>query len=133
MLQQSCAERGLIVNVEKIKVTVFNSIDPCQEFVFKGDDIKRVQTFKYMRILFETTPNLDSAVEHLAVTSRHPLFALNHCCAELRIMDVKLHYDMFNMLVRSTINYAYEVWVDSKKIEVIKVVYRGFFKSLLEV
>jgi hypothetical protein len=39
----------------KKKVMVFNSIDPCQEFVFKGDVIERVQTFKYMGILLETT------------------------------------------------------------------------------
>jgi hypothetical protein len=46
-------------------------------------------------------------------------------------MDVKLHYDLFNTLVRSTTSYACEVWMDSKKIKAIKVVYRGFFKSLL--
>ncbi len=33
----------------------------------------------------------------------------------------------------STTSYAYEVWVDSKKIEVIEIVYRGFLKSLLGV
>jgi hypothetical protein len=48
-------------------------------------------------------------------------------------MDVKLCCDLFNTLVRSIANYAYEVWVDSKKIEVIEVVYRRFFKSLLGV
>jgi len=37
------------------------------------------------------------------------------------------------MLVHSTASYACEVWVDSKKIKVIEVVYRRFFKSLLEV
>ncbi len=42
MLQQFCAKRGLIVNVEKTKAMVFNSIDPCQKFVFKGDAIKSV-------------------------------------------------------------------------------------------
>jgi hypothetical protein len=36
-------------------------------------------------------------------------------------------------LVRSTASYACEVWVDSKKIEAIEVVYWGFFKSLLGV
>jgi hypothetical protein len=101
--------------------------------VFKGDAIERVQTFKYLGILLETTPNLDNAVEHLATASRCSLFALNRRCAELRIMDVKLHYDLFNTLVRSIINYVCEVWVDSKKIEAIEVVYRGFFKSLLGV
>jgi hypothetical protein len=99
--------------------------------VFKGDAIEHVQTFKYLRILLETTLNLDSVVEGLAVASRHSLFTLNRRCAQLRIMDVKLCYDLFNMLVRSTTSYAYKVWVDSKKIEAIEVMYRRFFKSLL--
>jgi hypothetical protein len=86
-----------------------------------------------MGILLETTPNFDSVVEHLAAASRRSLLASNHRCAKLRIMDVKLRYNLFNMLVRSTTNYACEVWVDSKKIEAIEVVYRGFLKSLLGV
>jgi hypothetical protein len=110
---------------------LFNFVDPCQEFVFEADVITRVQTFKYLGILFDTTSNMDSAVEHLTVASRCSLFALNCRCVELRIMDVKLHYDLFTTLVRSTTSYAYEVWVDSKKIKAIEVVYRGFLKSLL--
>ncbi len=48
-------------------------------------------------------------------------------------MDVKLHCDLFNTLVHSTASYACEIWVDSKKIEAIKVVYWRFLKSLLGV
>jgi hypothetical protein len=48
-------------------------------------------------------------------------------------MDVKLRCDLFNTLVRSTTSYACEVWVDSKKIEIIEVMYQGFLKSLLGV
>jgi hypothetical protein len=118
--------------VEK-KIMVFNSVDPCQKFMFEGDIIERVQTFNYLGILFETTPNLDSAVEHLVVVNRRSLFALNRRYVELRIMDVKLRCDLFNTLVRSTASYTYEIWVDSKKIEAIEVVYRGFLKSLLRV
>jgi hypothetical protein len=121
------------VNVKKTKIMVFNSVDPCQKFVFEGDTIERVQTFKYLGILFETTSNLDSVMEHLTVTNRHSLFALNCRCVELCIMDIKLRCDLFDMLVRSTANYACEVWVDSKKIEVIEVMYQGFLKSLLGV
>jgi hypothetical protein len=121
------------VNVEKTKAMVFNFVDPCQEFVFKGDAIERVQTFKYLGILLETTPNLDNAMEHLAASSRCSLFALNRRCAKLRIMHVKLRCDLFNTLVRSTTSYACEVWVDSKKIEVIEVMYQGFLKFLLGV
>ncbi len=121
------------MNVKKTKIMVFNSIDPCQKFMFKGDVIECVETFKYMGILMETTSNLDRVVEHLAATSRHSLFALNRRCVELRIMDVKLRCNLFNTLVRSTTSYACEVWVDSEKIEAIEVVYRGFLKSLLGV
>jgi hypothetical protein len=118
---------------KKTNVMVFNSIDPCQDIVFEGDTIECVKTFQYLGILLETTSNLDSAVEHLAVASKRSLFALNRRYAELHIMDAKLHCDLFNTLVRSTTRYAYEVWVDSKKIEIIEIVYRGFFKSLLRV
>jgi len=109
VLQQFYVERGLIVNVKKTKVMVFNFIDPCQEFMFEGDAIEHVQTFKYMGILLKTTWNLDSAMEHLAATSRRSLFALNRCYAELRIMNVKLRCDLFNTLVCSTTSYACEV------------------------
>jgi hypothetical protein len=129
--QQFCAKCGLTVNMKKTKVMVFNSIDPCQEFVFEGDTIERVQTFKYLGILLKTTSDLDNVVEHLIAANRCSLFALNRHCAELRIMDVKLHCDLFNALVCSTTSYAYEVWVDSKKIEAIEIVYERFFKSLL--
>jgi hypothetical protein len=119
------------VNVKKTKVMVFKSTDPCQEFVFEGDVIELVPTFKYLGILLRTTLDLDNAVEHLTIVNKRSLFALKRHCAELCIIDVKLHCDLFNTLVRSTTNYAYEVWVDSKKIEAIEVVYRRFFKSLL--
>jgi hypothetical protein len=132
-LQQFYAERGLIVNVGKKKTMVFNFVDPCQKFVFQGDAIESVQTFKYLGILLKTIPNLDSAVEHLVVVSRRSLLTLNRHCAELHIMDVKLCCDLFNTLVHSTTNYACEVWVDSKKLKAIEVVYRGFLKSLLGV
>jgi hypothetical protein len=48
-------------------------------------------------------------------------------------MDVKLCRDLFNTLVCSTTSYACEVWVHSKKIKAIEVVYQGFFNSLLKV
>jgi len=132
-LQQFCVKHGLTMTVKKTKVMVFNSVDPCQEFVFEGDVIKHVQTFKYMGILLEITSNLDNVMKHLAAASKRLLFAPNCHCAKLRIMDVKLQCDLFNTLVRSTTSYAYEVWVDSKKTKAIEVVYRGFLKSLLGV
>ncbi len=112
---------------------VFNSTDPCQKFIFETNVIERVQTFKYMGILLKTTSNLDREVEHLIAANKRLLFALNHCYAELHILDIKLRCDLFKTLVRSTTNYACEVWVDSKKIETIEVMYRRFFKSLLGV
>ncbi len=133
MLKQFCAERGLMVNAKKRKVMVFNFVDPCQEYVFEGDAIEHVQTFKYLGILLETTSNLDSAVEHLVAASMRSLFALNRRYVELHIMNVKLPCDLFNTLVRSTTSYACEVWMDFNKIEDIEIMYQGFFKSVLKV
>jgi len=86
-----------------------NFANPCQEFVFEGDIIEHVQTFKYMGILLKTTPNLDKAMEHLASTNKCSVFALNRYCVELRIMDIKLCCDLFNTLVQSTTSYACDV------------------------
>ncbi len=113
---------------------VFNFVDPCQKFVFEGDIIEHVQKpSNTWGILLKTTSNQDNAVEDLTATNRRSLFALNRCCVKLRIMDVKLRCDLFNTLVRSIASYACEVWVDSKKIEAIEVVYRGLLKFLLGV
>ncbi len=121
------------MNMKRTQVMVFNFANPCQKFVFEGDVIERVQTFKYLKILLKTTLNLDCVVEHLAATSRRLLFTLNRCCAKLRIMDVKLCCDLFNTLVRSTTSYVCEISVDSKKIEAIEIMYQGLFNSLFEV
>jgi hypothetical protein len=99
--------------------------------MFEGDTIECVQNFKYLGILLETTSNLDNAVEHFAITNKCLLFALNHRCADLCIMDVKVRYDLFNTLVHSITSFVCEIWVDSKKIKVIEIVYQGFFKSML--
>jgi hypothetical protein len=48
-------------------------------------------------------------------------------------MDIKLRFDLFNTLACSTSSYAYKVWVDSKKIKAIEIMYQGFHKSLLGV
>jgi hypothetical protein len=61
--------------MKKIKIMVFNYVDQCQEFVFEGDVIERVQTFKYIGILLKTTSNMDNAMEHLTVASMYSLFA----------------------------------------------------------
>jgi hypothetical protein len=42
IVQQFYAKLGFRVNVKKTKVMVFNSIDPCQEFVFEDDTIECV-------------------------------------------------------------------------------------------
>jgi len=91
--------------------------------VFEGDAIELVQTFKYSRILLETTSDLDNVVEHLTAPNKCSLFVLNHYYAELHIMDVKLCCDLFNTLVCCIASYACEVWVESKKIEAIEVLY----------
>jgi hypothetical protein len=65
MLQQFYAECELIVNMKNTKVMVFNFVNPCQEFVFKGDTIERVQTFKYLGILFSTCWCVPQQVMHV--------------------------------------------------------------------
>jgi glutathionyl-hydroquinone reductase len=67
----------------------------------------------------------------LNISFSDSIFLLNRQCVKLRIINVKLRCDLFNMLVRFTASYACEVWVNSKKIEDIEIMYQEFFKSLL--
>jgi hypothetical protein len=69
-------------------------------------------------------------MERLAVANKRSLFALNHHCVELHIMDIKLRCDLFNTLVCSITIHVCEVWVDSPQKKVIEVVYRRVLKSL---
>ncbi len=66
--------------------------------MFEGDTTERVQTFINLGILLETTSNLDSAVERLAIANKCLLFALNHRYAELRIMDDALPSSLLDPL-----------------------------------
>ncbi len=77
-------EHGLTMNVKKTKVMVFNFVDSCQEFVFNGDVIERVQTFKYLGTLLETTLNLDRVVDALPNPGVNPFEGSPKCsCGKL--------------------------------------------------
>jgi hypothetical protein len=72
------------MNVKKTKVMVFNFVDSCQEFVFNGDVIERVQTFKYLGTLLETTLNLDRVVDALPNPGVNPFEGSPKCsCGKL--------------------------------------------------
>jgi hypothetical protein len=68
MLQWFCPERGLTMNVKKKKSWCSILLTHAKKFVFEGDTIKLVQTFKYLGILLESTPTLDVLVVFRALS-----------------------------------------------------------------
>ena len=57
-LQLFCEQRQLSVNLAKTKVVTFGSRARCQAFTFNGNEVERVQSYKYLGFEFHATKNL---------------------------------------------------------------------------
>ena len=101
ILQKFCRSRGLVVNVTKTKVVVFeHRKSACTPFHFEGEEIARVDAFKYLGIMFHGNRGLSCAIEQLVLAGRKALFALYGRCRQLRIDKPDLRCKLFDTLVR---------------------------------
>ena len=64
-LQLFCEQRQLSVNLAKTKVVTFGSRAKCQAFTFNGNEVERVQSYKYLGFEFHATKNLSHGVSKL--------------------------------------------------------------------
>ena len=138
ILEQFCRDRGLVVNVAKTKVIVFqHRKTACPAFYFGGEEIARVDAFKYLGIVFHGTRGLSCAIEQLAVAARKALFAMLGRCRQLRIHKPDMKCKLFDCLVRPILSYACELWsviVGSKTaMKQLEQVHIGFLRRLLGV
>ena len=138
ILEQFCRARGLVVNVAKTKAVVFEQRrTACPSFFFEGEEIARVDAFKYLGIVFHGTRGLSCAMEQLAVAARKAMFALLGRCRQLHIHKPDMKCRLFDCLVRPILSYACELWsvvpkgkVAMKQLEQVHI---GFLRRLLGV
>ncbi len=56
-LQQFCRQTQLTVNLAKTKVVTLGSKATCQAFMFNGNEVERVESYKYLGLNF-MQPNI---------------------------------------------------------------------------
>ena len=102
--------------------------------LFEGEEIERVEAFKYLGILFHETRGLSCATEQVTVSARKALFAMYANCRFLHIHDPQLRCQLFDALIRPILSYACEVWVPlggRAAMQKLEQVHRSFLKGLL--
>lgn len=106
---------GLTLNIPKTKVVVF--VPPRKHvkastthFVYKGEALDIVASFKYLGIELHGTQPFGSAAKRLAMSGSKALHALRRRCAELGISCPSLTIELFDSLVRPVLSYGAEVW-----------------------
>ena len=133
-LQLFCEQRQLSVNLAKTKVVTFGSRAQCQAFMFNGNEVERVQSYKYLGFEFHATKSLAHGVSKLVSAANKAMHAMNRRCAFLHISDPKQRCQLFDSLVLPILSYASEVWaVDAKVGDAAEQLHRQFLKHVLGV
>ena len=132
-LQLFCEQRQLMitVNLTKTKVVTFGSRARCQTFTFNGNEVERVQSYKYLGFEFHATKNLSHGVSKLVSAANKAMHAMNRRCAFLQISDPKQRCKLFDSLVLPILSYACEVWAVDKEVgESAEQLHRQFLKHM---
>ena len=133
-LQLFCEQRQLTVNLTKTKVVTFGSRARCQTFTFNGEEVERVQSYKYLGFEFHATKNVSHGVSKLVSAANKAMRAMNCRCAFSHISDPKQRCKLFDSLVLHILSYTCEVWaVDEEVGESAEQLHRQFLKHVLGV
>ena len=84
-LQLFCKQKQLIVNLAKTKVVTFGSRARCQLFTFNGNEVERVQSYKYLGFGFHATKALAHGITKFVSAANKAMHAMNCRCAILQI------------------------------------------------
>ena len=131
-LQQFCDQRQLSVNLTKTKIVTFGTWAQCRDFVFKGDVVERVKSYKYLGFEFHATKGLAFGVSKLVSAANKALHSMRRTCAAMYITDPAMQCQLFDTLVLPILSYASGVWgVDEKAGAAAEQLHRQFLKRML--
>ena len=111
-LQAFCNDRGLVVNLSKTKLVVFQHryVEAHPGLMYDGRPVEQVQSYKFLGLQMHGTKGLTFALSHLKTAAGRACFALQARCTELEITDIPLRLKLFDALVRPVMSYGCEVW-----------------------
>ena len=130
----SVSNGQLHVNLAKTKVVTFGSRARCPAFTFNGNEVERVQSYKYLGFEFHAIEKLAHGVSKLVSAAKKAMHAMNRRCAFLHISGPKQRCKLFDSLVLPIHSYACKVWAVDKEVgESAGQLYRHFLKHVLGV
>lgn len=83
-------QRQVSVNLAKTKVVKFRSKAALRAFLFNGNAVERVESYKYHGFEFHATKNLAHGVSQLVSAAKKAMHCMNRRCVLLLISDPKL-------------------------------------------
>ena len=102
--------------------------------MFNGNEVERVQSYKYLGFEFHATKSLAHGVSKLVSAASKAMHAMNRRCAFLHISDPIQRCKLFDSLVLPILSHAGEVWaVDEGVGEAAEQLHRRFLKHVLGV
>ena len=101
--QNQTASLWLQVNLAKTKV---DSRYRCPAFTFNGNEVERVQSYKYLGSEFHVIKKLAHGVSKLVSAANKAMHAMSRRCAFLHISDPKQRCKLFDSLVRPILSYT---------------------------
>jgi len=133
-LLEYCNTWGLKVNINKTKIMVFRKrgrLLPSEHWTYNGQPIEVVNDFNYLGTVFNYTGNFSLNQEYLAGKALKALNILFIKCKEFDLKP-KTICQLFDAFVGSILNYACEVWGNTKSKEIERI-HLKFCKRLLTV
>jgi hypothetical protein len=133
-LYNYCNMWGLKVNTSKTKIVVFRKrggLLPMEHWTYNGDIIDVVNDFNYLGTVFNYTGNFALNQEHLIGKALKAMNILLCKCKEYDLSPKTL-CQLFDAFVVSILNYACEIWGNSKSKEIERI-HLKFCKRLLKV
>ena len=132
-LSEYCQLWDLTVNLDKTKVVIFSqrSKTPKKPFMYNGQEVKVVEDYTYLGVIFNYNGTFKKAVENQKAVGLRAMQAL---LSKIRILslDVDTSMELFHRCVMPILLYGSEVWAyDGTNLATLEVFYRGFLKQIL--
>lgn len=114
-LERFCAANGMVINLGKSEVVVFNSewhVGAVERlsFSYNGATLTVSKSYVYLGLTFEDGKPMKDALDRSITKARKALFALYSQCHKLGMHNVDVKCHLFDSLVKSVLCYGCEVW-----------------------
>ena len=134
LLSDYCTKWGLDVNIDKTKVVVFRKrgrLKHDELFMYKDQRLEIVNNFNYLGTIFNYNGTFALNQQYLIGKANKALNVLLINCKRYQLKP-KLLCQLFDAFVGSILNYAAEIWGNSKSKDIERI-HLKFCKKILKV